>query len=245
MNNTAAENKNKEEKSVLCQISGKKLKANEAMPVAVVRQGVLSLIKKEYPFIKAEGYISRDLLKKYRERYIETIIEDHKGELSKLDKEVVKSLVEHKSLVRDMNKQIQQETTFAEKLSDKIANFGGSWAFIIIFMVFIFFWVVLNAVLIVTKPIDPFPFILLNLFLSCIAALQAPVILMSQNRKDVKDRLRAENDYKINLKAELEIRALHEKIDNLTQNQWERLLEIQQLQLDMIQERGKDYKNSK
>jgi uncharacterized membrane protein len=126
-------------------------------------------------------------------------------------------------------------------LADKIASFGGSWSFLICFTVFITFWIGMNTMVIVTKPVDPYPFILLNLILSCIAAIQAPVIMMSQNRQEAKDRLRSQNDYQINLKAELEIQHLHEKLDHLLQHQWERLAQIQEIQLDLLSEMSKKY----
>jgi uncharacterized membrane protein len=125
-------------------------------------------------------------------------------------------------------------------LSDKMADFGGSWGFILSFAAVLTIWITIN--LFIKTPFDPFPFILLNLFLSCIAAIQAPIIMMSQNRQEHRDRLRAEEDYKVNLKAELEIRALIAKIDQLRQHQWRRLLELQHIQLDLMNElsnRGK------
>ena len=106
-------------------------------------------------------------------------------------------------------------STWGERIADKVAEFGGSWKFIIIFMSFLILWIVANSLMLIFKPYDPYPFILLNLILSCVAAMQAPIIMMSQNRQEQKDRIRSQNDYLINLKAELEIRALNEKIDLL------------------------------
>jgi uncharacterized membrane protein len=123
-----------------------------------------------------------------------------------------------------------------------MADFGGSWAFILSFAAVLTIWIVIN--LQVRTPFDPFPFILLNLILSCIAAIQAPIIMMSQNRQEHRDRLRAEEDYKVNLKAELEIRALIAKIDQLRQHQWRRLLELQHIQLDLMNELSKGQKSS-
>lgn len=105
--------------------------------------------------------------------------------------------------------------TFGEKLADQVASFGGSWKFIILFFTLLVVWIIINSIAFLMKPFDPYPFILLNLILSCLASIQAPIIMMSQNRQEVKDRLRAENDYKINLKAEYEIRALQEKVDQM------------------------------
>src|SRR6266567_4500211 len=133
---------------------------------------------------------------------------------------------------------IEKKLTFGERLSDRIAEFGGSWKFLITFGAVIVVWIGANAVLLATRAFDPYPFILLNLVLSCLAAIQAPVIMMSQNRAELRDRLRSENDYKINLKAELEIRHLHVKIDHLLRRQYNRLFEIQQIQIELLEELG-------
>ncbi|MDO9126623.1 MAG: DUF1003 domain-containing protein, partial [Parvibaculum sp.] len=136
--------------------------------------------------------------------------------------------------------------TLGERLSDVIAEFGGSWRFIIFFGAVLFGWIALNIVGLFADPFDPYPFILLNLVLSCLAAIQAPIIMMSQKRQESRDRVRAKNDYKINLKAELEIRNLHEKLDHLLIHQWQRLMEIQQIQVELMNEiarrgdRGRD-----
>ena len=115
-----------------------------------------------------------------------------------------------------------------------MATFGGSWTFIIFFGVFILLWIAFNIYLLANKGFDPYPFILLNLILSCLAALQAPVIMMSQNRQEEKDRERAKNDYMINLKSELEIRMLHEKLDHLMLHQQQELIEVQKMQIEMM-----------
>ena len=135
---------------------------------------------------------------------------------------------------RDPNVEFAEHMTFGQRVADKVAQFGGSWTFIGTFLLTMVLWMILNGQL--KKPFDPYPFILLNLCLSCVAALQAPVIMMSQNRQEAKDRLRAENDYKVNLKAELEIRHLHEKLDHQLQRQWERLAELQRMQLELLEE---------
>ena len=124
--------------------------------------------------------------------------------------------------------------TSAQKLADSVATFGGSWKFIISFGLFILIWITINVAWFANKGYDPYPFILLNLILSCIAALQAPVIMMSQNRQEEKDRERAKKDYMINLKSELEIRMLHEKIDHLILHQQQELIEIQKVQIEMM-----------
>jgi uncharacterized membrane protein len=167
---------------------------------------------------------------------VKEVLEDEIGELSALDQEVIESLEQHEILSSDIIKQFERKLTFGERLSDRIAEFGGSWKFLITFGVVILIWITINGVMLATRSFDPYPFILLNLVLSCLAAVQAPVIMMSQNRSEARDRLRAENDYKVNLKAELEIRHLHEKLDHLLRRQYNRLFEIQQIQIELLQE---------
>ena len=191
------------------------------------------------PELDGKGFICLDDLGEFRKDYVKEVLQDEIGELSTLDHEVIESLQQHEILSSDISKQFETKLTFGERLSDRIASFGGSWKFIISFGVVIVFWIAINVVLLATRAFDPFPFILLNLILSCLAALQAPVIMMSQNRVEARDRLRAENDYKVNLKAELEIRHLHEKIDHLLRRQYNRLFEIQQIQIELLEEIGR------
>lgn len=143
---------------------------------------------------------------------------------------------EEEKFIADKLKDPDSSQTFGEKLSDSVAQFGGSWRFIIFFGVIILAWVVLNSFILVKKPFDPYPYILLNLILSCIAALQAPVIMMSQNRKEEKDRLRSLNDYAINLKSELEVRNLHQKIDVLIFEEMKSLLDLQVKQMAILED---------
>ena len=142
-------------------------------------------------------------------------------------------------LTQNLNDEADETMTFGQRLADRVASFGGSWPFILMFAGVLIVWITINSVSLFSKPFDPFPFILLNLVLSCLAAIQAPIIMMSQNRQNEKDRLKAYNDYRVNLKAELEIRHLHSKIDLLLTHQWQRLLEIQQVQTDLLEEIGK------
>src|SRR5947209_12566907 len=142
--------------------------------------------------------------------------------LTERERRVVKRLVERAHISRNTNREFEDERTFGQRLADKIATFGGSWTFIIIFGAILLIWIALNSFLLLyrTGPFDPYPYILLNLFLSMLAALQAPVIMMSQNRQAAKDRLDAAHDYEVNLKAELESVSLHEKVDGLRQQRW-------------------------
>ncbi|MFB0948332.1 MAG: DUF1003 domain-containing protein [Spirosomataceae bacterium] len=154
--------------------------------------------------------------------------------LLKLQGIVQKALDEEKIIVDNLVNQPQEVLSRGQSISDKVATFGGSWKFIIIFGIILVIWIVVNTVVLSTKAFDPYPFILMNLILSCIAALQAPVIMMSQNRQEEKDRKRSENDYLINLKAELEIRSLHQKIDLLLEEQIKLLFESQASQLEIL-----------
>ena len=207
-----------------------------------IRPSLAEFIKKSVPEWDDKGFVCLDDLGESRKDYVKEVLQDEIGELSTLDNEVIESLQQHEILSSNISKQFETKLTFGERLSDRIASFGGSWRFIILFGVVIVFWIAINVVLLATGAFDPFPFILLNLILSCLAALQAPVIMMSQNRVEARDRLRAENDYKVNLKAELEIRHLHEKIDHLLRRQYNRLFEIQQIQIELLEEIGRKSK---
>ena len=164
------------------------------------------------------------------------VIADEVGEVTALETEVVRSMQEHELISEHVDREFETNLTFGERVADKIASFGGSWTFIISFGGFLAAWIAVNTVILATRPPDPYPFILLNLILSALASIQAPVIMMSQNRQEAKDRVRSEHDYKVNLKAELEIRHLHEKMDHLLKQQAQRLLEIQQIQIELLEE---------
>jgi len=219
-----------------CQICDKFKSPNEVLPAELVRPYVVQTIKKIHTNWDDKGFICFDDLNECRTAHVQEVLRTERGELSRLEKKVVTSIQAHHLLSENLNKEFDQKLTFGEKLADKIAELGGSWVFILSFGAFLVFWIFLNGYLLVTNAYDPFPFILLNLILSCLAAVQAPFIMMSQNRQASKDRLRSESEYRINLKAELEIRHLKAKLDQLISHQWRRLLEIQQVQLELLQE---------
>ena len=166
---------------------------------------------------------------------IEQLLATENEQLQKLNEIVHKAIEEEKLLSDKLLEFEDRDPPFVSRLADKVAGFGGSWKFIIAFAVFMFLWIVINVYLL-SKSFDPFPFILLNLLLSALAALQAPIIMMSQNRKEEKDRQRAVNDYMINLKAEIEVRNLHGKLDLLMTEQMKTLFEIQNTQVDLMEE---------
>lgn len=217
-------------------ISKAKIKSGEAVKGKDLREGIFNLIKADYPGFGNDDYISLDELNKYRRIYLTSLILKEKGELAILDGDVMYAIKNNSILSENIQDEMEATLTAGQKLADKIAKFGGSWTFIITFFTFILAWMSINIWILATRPFDPFPFILLNLVLSCLAAIQAPIIMMSQNRQEQKDRQRGEHDYKINLKAELEIKLLSEKIDHLLVHQNKILLEIQEIQTDYLED---------
>lgn len=226
-------------------ISQKPLTKGEEILGADIRAGIFRIIKENHPDFAPEHRISLDELNLYRRLYLNSLVEQEKDELAKIDEGVMAAIRDNSILSEKIQDEIEPQLTLGERMADKIASFGGSWTFILIFFSFLFIWMLINAFVLLDKPFDPFPFILLNLILSCLAAIQAPIIMMSQNRQEAKDRIRSEHDYKIDLKAELEIKLLSEKIDHLLVHQNKKLLEIQEVQIDYLEDLLKQIKNSK
>ncbi len=222
-----------------CAICGKTAPSRDLFPGTAIRDVVAAEILRDHPEWTAESYICRSDLNHFRARYVHSLLESERGELTSLEQEVVHSLRDHEVLSKNLEVEFEQGWTFGERLADQIAAFGGSWLFLICFGAFLGLWIGMNTVILAVRPVDPYPFILLNLVLSCLAAIQAPIIMMSQNRQATKDRLRSQHDYQVNLKAELEIRHLNEKIDHLLSHQWERLAEMQEIQLEILSEIGR------
>jgi uncharacterized membrane protein len=173
---------------------------------------------------------------------IKNLIFENYETLSKIERDFIHLLVEHKHLAKNINKEFDSQLTFGQRVADKVAAFGGSWTFIIIFASILIAWVALNSIVLakLKSAFDPYPYILLNLFLSMLAAIQAPIIMMSQNRQAAKDRLDAAHDYEVNLKAELEIAKLHEKIDELSKIKMAELIATQQEQLRILARLAKE-----
>ena len=222
-----------------CLVCKKSFPVKHLIPMATVRKVITEQITHDYPECSSDDFICQRDLTQYRMQYVKSILHTEQGEVSNLEYEVLNSMKQHELISKNVEGQLEQKWTFGERLADKIATFGGSWAFLICFSAFLAVWILVNTVVMVKHPADPYPFILLNLMLSCLAAIQAPIIMMSQNRQEAKDRMRSENDYQVNLKAELEIRHLHEKIDHLLMHQWDRLAKIQEIQLDLLSEMSK------
>jgi uncharacterized membrane protein len=217
-------------------ITRKEIKPGEEIRSQDLREGIFNLIKNDHPDFNIDCSITLDELNHYRRIYMASLIAQEKGELDAIDRDVMDAVKNNSVLSENIEDEIEGKLTLGQKLADQIAMFGGSWTFIITFFSFILVWMCINIWVLATKPFDPFPFILLNLILSCLAAIQAPIIMMSQNRKEQKDRQRGEHDYKINLKAELEIKLLSEKIDHMIIHQNKKLLEIQEIQTDYLED---------
>ena len=226
--------KTPKKQTALCQILKQEFPLAELIPLSTVRIPILKMIKTDHPDIDESGFIHLKELTNYRNKYLENLLSEDMGKLSDLEEEVLDSISSNEFISKNIEPEIEEQLTFGQKLADKIAQFGGSWTFILSFMFFLFVWISINVYVLLNSPFDPYPFILLNLILSCIAALQAPLIMMSQNRQETKDRNRSEHDYQINLKAELEIRQIKEKIDHLAIYQNQRLVEIQQIQIELL-----------
>jgi uncharacterized membrane protein len=223
-------------------ISKKDIPRGEDVKGQDIREGIFNLIRTDFPTFEKDDYITLSELNQYRRLYLTSLITLEKGELAVIDRDVIDAIKNNSILSENIQDEIEAELTFGQRLADKVASFGGSWTFIITFFSFILIWMIINIWFLAKRPFDPFPFILLNLILSCLAAIQAPIIMMSQNRQEQKDRQRGEHDYKINLKAELEIKLLSEKIDHLLVHQNKKLLEIQEVQTDYLEDLMKELK---
>ncbi|MGW8177951.1 MAG: DUF1003 domain-containing protein [bacterium] len=219
-----------------CQVCGREKPLTELVMGSLVRSSVAALIRKKDPDWTNESYICLEDLHRFRMQHVQEVVTDELGELSDLEKRVLFSMEKHSLIAEEVIGEYEGKLSIGDWMADRIASFGGSWKFIGLFLTILISWLLVNTLLLMARPFDPYPFILLNLVLSCLAAIQAPVIMMSQNRQEQKDRARAEHDYQVNLKAELEIRQLHEKMDHVLTHQWQRIVEIQQIQTELIDE---------
>ena len=216
-------------------ISRKEYPLNEKVNINTLKNSLVDFIMKTNPGVTIQSCLSVTELNKMRHQFIANTMEEESKDLSELEKMVLEKIKNNVTITDklDADEKLQQLTT-GQRIADRVATFGGSWRFIILFGLFILVWITINIAWLANKAFDPYPFILLNLILSCLAAMQAPVIMMSQNRQEEKDRERSKNDYMINLKSELEIRLLHEKLDHLIIHQQSKLLEIQEIQVEML-----------
>jgi len=196
---------------------------------------ILDLIRLDRPDWEAKRGICPDCLEQYRAKKFVGYLEAEYQKLSEIEHSVVAKITRRGRVSQAVHQDFEAEMTFGQHVADRVARFGGSWPFIGIFGGILVVWMAVNAWMLTKHPFDPYPFILLNLVLSALAALQAPVIMMSQNRQAEKDRLHAQRDYEVNLMAEIEIRDLHDKMDSLRFKQWHELWHIQKRQIELLE----------
>ncbi|MGB0934859.1 MAG: DUF1003 domain-containing protein [Alphaproteobacteria bacterium] len=203
-----------------CLICKKKVPLSRVYPVDMMRDALWELAAKGHGLTERKGYICDYDRQELQIKHLTDQLQDETGKLSKLEAEVVESFKSQEILSDNTNEAYEGGLTLGERVADRVSAFGGSWMFIISFFCVLIGWMFLNSFVLAQDQFDPYPYILLNLVLSCLAAIQAPIIMMSQNRRSERDRIQAENDYKVNLKAELQIRHLNAKIDKILQHEW-------------------------
>lgn len=201
-----------------------------------LRPELIALARAERPGLDADAELPLAELHRLRMAHLAQTVLADRGALSAADASVLDTIARDRLLAENPDRGVDARMRLGDRVADRVAAFGGSWTFILSFFGVLLAWIVLNAVLLGARPFDPYPFILLNLVLSCLASIQAPIIMMSQNRKETRDRDQAEHDYRVNLKAELEVRMLHEKLDHLMLTQWGRLLDVQEDQGALLDE---------
>jgi uncharacterized membrane protein len=195
---------------------------------------IIELIRIDHPDWEVKDGVCMRCVEEYRSTLASKDIRKDLAKLDHMERELVRKIAQRLHLSKNINEVYEEGLTFGERAADLVAQFGGSWTFIFIFALLLVAWMSINTTALL-RAFDPYPYILLNLVLSCLAAIQAPVILMSQKRQAEKDRLRAENDYEVNLKAEMEIQQLHEKLDELRMRSWQELWQIQMRQVELLE----------
>ena len=219
-----------------CRICGLQKEKSELVPADRIPASIVDSITREYQAWLPEGYICQTDLNRFRIQYVRDVVEHEKNGYASLERTIDNDMRVEDHLPKNDNVEYEKSMTFGEHLSDTLAGFAGSWTFLLVFAGLLFLWVLLNSYILILRPFDPYPFILLNLVLSIIAATQAPVIIMSQNRQEVRDRLHAERDFQVSIHTDTEIHRLHKKMDYLMTDQGQKLLEIQNIQLELIEE---------
>lgn len=216
-----------------CQVCQKLYNKPQLYLIELLRPSTIDLLKKEHDPIDTNGYICSTDLHKVRSLQIKKLLNKEKGSLSEGELDVIESIKKQEILSENTNLEFVSKLSFGDKVADKVAAFGGSWYFIFTFLGFMTLWMSINVSYLFESNFDPYPFILLNLILSCLAAFQAPVIMMSQNRQALKEKVKSDHEYAINLKAELQTRLIESKLDRFMNQEWGRLLEIQEVLLEL------------
>ena len=225
---------------VTCSLCGTSVDARTMVGSQKLEPAIVSLIKRDRPEWPGTRGICQDCREQYRAKKFLGYLEDEFDKISDMEKSLVTRLAHRGRVSRLVNQEFEAQMTVGERVADQVAQFGGSWTFIMIFGGILVVWMGINSFVLLRRPFDPYPYILLNLVLSTLAALQAPVIMMSQNRQAEKDRMQAKQDYEINLMAESEIRDLHDKLDSLRFKQWHELWHLQQRQLELLEHLHKE-----
>jgi len=202
---------------------------------ASVQHALVAFIQARSGHWDENGMVGRDCLLAARSDHLLARLASERGRLTAIEEDVARTAARHLTLATDLEAEFQRTATFGDRAADSVARLGGSWSFVIAFTCVLVGWIAWNGHR-GEEAFDPFPFILLNLVLSSIAAFQAPIIMMAQNRVAERDRRQADQDFKTNLKSEIEVAAVHEKLDHLIHVQWEELIELQELQLELLQE---------
>lgn len=223
-----------QEKTAICLVDHRRHMVLDGRFLKDLEPATRNLIKGEYSSAKVTDFICDHDLLKYQLMRVDGMVNSDVKQTRKINRRLTKAMQSDDYDIIDVNDNLEKTLTFGQRVSDAVARFGGSWGFIGIFTLVLVAWMILNGAQLFGIHFDPFPFILLNLGLSCIAAIQAPIIMMSQNRAADRDRMNSENDYHVNLKSEHELRILHAKLDNLTQNQLPHTLEIQKLEIEIL-----------
>ncbi|HIW71550.1 MAG TPA: DUF1003 domain-containing protein [Candidatus Levilactobacillus faecigallinarum] len=219
-----------------CLVDGESISMETSLQLTELDPGLRNRIKRDYPQAKATDYICGHHLLKYRLERVDSMINADLKQTKKINQKLTRALQSDDYDIIDVNEVLNDNLTFGQKVSDDVARFGGSWGFILVFMFVLLSWMIINGLHLFGVNFDNYPYILLNLVLSCVAAVQAPIIMMSQNRSADRDRMMAENDYHVNLKSEHELRLLHAKVDHLAQNQVPHTMEIERFQLEILGE---------
>lgn len=221
-----------------CSACHRERPSSERLRLDAIRAELFRFITQRHPDAAAPGaLLCRSCRDTERLALVTARLEEERGQLTAVEADVARRAAMHATVAEDLEREFSRNLTLGQRAADSVARVGGSWGFVLGGLAMLLGWVLLNSGWLGARAFDPFPFILLNLVLSCVAALQAPIIMMSQNRQALRDRRQADQDYRVNLKAELEVATLHEKLDHLMHMQWERLLELQQLQLELLTER--------
>ncbi len=220
----------------ICSVCGTPVDTRYLANPSKLEDGIVDLIRRDNPQWDGKRGVCAKCREAFRAKKFLGYLETEFQKINEMEKTLVAKIARRGKISKEVNEEYEEKMTFGERIADKVAQFGGSWTFIMIFGGILVFWMFINVVpVFFKKPFDVYPFILLNLLLSTLAALQAPVIMMSQNRQAAKDRLEAQQDYEVNMMAEMEIRDLHDKMDSLRLKQWHELWLMQQRQIEILE----------